>query len=439
VNFVAAFQPEVAVNVIANVAKRRGSPAEIFIVVDEIMKKSVQFDTKATAVVTTVAAIIFATVLLRPGSGQPANSSPPPQGPATNPPQTQEATVDLTPSQTNAIKIEAVATHLFTVERMAVGGIDYDEDLSVEVFPSYQGKILTAYGNLGDQVRKGQPLYTIESPDLIQADSTLIGAAALFDLTSKELARAKSLYGTNGVSEREMEQATSDEQTAEGALRAARDAVRVFGKSDAEIDQMLASRKIDPALVVPSPVSGRITARNAQTGLLVQPGNTPAPYSVADLATKWMVANVIESDSPLFHEGQPISATVMAYPDRVFDGKISRLGASVDPNTHRVMVRCEIADPKDELRPGMLATFTIQIENPIVSVAIPMNGVVRNGDGTMAAWVTADGHRFVQRIVKVGLQQDGQYQVLAGLQRGELAVTDGAVFISNILYAPPTD
>jgi cobalt-zinc-cadmium efflux system membrane fusion protein len=87
----------------------------------------------------------------------------------------------------------------------------------------------------------------------------------------------------------------------------------------------------------------------------------------------------------------------------------------------------------------MLATFTIQIQDSVESVAIPMTGVVRNGDGTMAAWVTTDGHRFIQRIIKIGLQQDGQDQVLAGLQRGELAVTDGAIFISNILYAPPTD
>jgi cobalt-zinc-cadmium efflux system membrane fusion protein len=202
---------------------------------------------------------------------------------------------------------------------------------------------------------------------------------------------------------------------------------------------MVATRKIDPALVVPSPVSGRITARNAQPGLLVQPGSVPAPYSVADLSTKWMLANVIESDSPLFHVGQPVRATMMAYPGRVFAGKISRMGASLDPNTHRVTVRCDIADPKDELRPGMLANFTIQVQDPLESVAIPINGVVRNGDGTMAVWVTTDRLKYVQRIIKIGLQQDGQDQVLDGLQQGELAVTDGAVFISNILYAPPSD
>jgi cobalt-zinc-cadmium efflux system membrane fusion protein len=87
----------------------------------------------------------------------------------------------------------------------------------------------------------------------------------------------------------------------------------------------------------------------------------------------------------------------------------------------------------------MLASFVIRISDPVESVVIPVNGVVRNGDGTMAAWVTTDRHRFTQRFLKLGLQQDGNYQVLEGLQRGELAVTDGAVFLSNILYAPPTD
>jgi cobalt-zinc-cadmium efflux system membrane fusion protein len=103
------------------------------------------------------------------------------------------------------------------------------------------------------------------------------------------------------------------------------------------------------------------------------------------------------------------------------------------------MVRCEIADPKDELRPGMLAGFLIRVQDPSESIAIPANGVVRNGDGTMAAWVTTDRKHFQQRIIKIGSQLDGKYQVLEGLKREELAVTDGAIFLSNMLNAPPSD
>jgi membrane fusion protein, heavy metal efflux system len=231
----------------------------------------------------------------------------------------------------------------------------------------------------------------------------------------------------------------ANQQTAEGALRAARDAVAVFGKSEAEIDQIVVKRQVENALVVKSPISGRITARNAAPGLLEQPGNPPAPYSVADMATKWMEANVVEVDSPQFRVGQPIEATLVAYPGRVFSGKVSRLGRSLDPNTHRVVVRCDIADPEDELIPGMLANFRIQVHAPINQVGVPVNGVVRNGDGSYAAWVTTDKHSFTERFVKIGEEQNGLYPIEEGLKPGEMVVTDGAVFLSNILYAPPSD
>jgi membrane fusion protein, heavy metal efflux system len=347
--------------------------------------------------------------------------------------------LELSPSQVTAIKIAAVGAYLFPVEKDAVGTIDFDGDLSVPVFPDYQGTIIEALGQLGAEVQREQPLYTIRSPDLIQAESTLIAAAATYELTSKELARAKNLNGTNGVSERELEQATSDQETAEGALKAARDAVRVFGKTDADIDQMIATRKIDPALVVRSPIPGRITARNAQPGFLVQPGNDPAPYTVSDVSKKWMLADAIESDIPFFHLGQEVQVSVMAYPDRVFNGTVSKIYATVDANTHRVTIRSDVIDPRDELRPGMLANFVIRVQKPVESTAIPANGVVREGDGTMTAWVTTDRVHFLQRVVTTGLRRDGQVQILAGLRRGELAVTDGAVFLSNMVEAPPTD
>lgn len=202
---------------------------------------------------------------------------------------------------------------------------------------------------------------------------------------------------------------------------------------------MVALRKTDPALVVRSPISGKITYKVAQPGFLVQPGNTPAPYSVADVAIKWMLANVSEGELSFFHLGQPVQVKVMAYPDRVFKGKVSKIYETVDPSTHRVTIRSDIADPNDELRPGMLANFVIRVHDPVEATAIPANGVVREADGTMTAWVTTDRHRFAQRIIKIGLRKDARVQVLDGLQRGELVVADDAVFLSNILQAPPSD
>jgi cobalt-zinc-cadmium efflux system membrane fusion protein len=402
------------------------------------MKYPVHISKRFAVVLVAAAAIVVATGLLESGRSrsQATSANTPQEAGAKSNTSPSEATLDLSPSQLNSIKIEPVGSYLFPVEKEAVGNIDYDEDLSVQVFPAYQGTIIQALGELGAEVQKEQPLYTIKSPDLIQAESTLIGAAATFELTNKELARVQ---GLGGIAEREKEQATSDQQTAEGALKAARDAVRVFGKRDAEIDQMIASRKIDPALVVRSPILGKITSKNAQPGFWVQPGNLPAPYSVADVSIKWMLANVIESDIRLFHLGQPVQVRVMSYPDRVFKGKVAKIYETVDPNTHRVTIRSEIADPNDELHSGMLANFVIRVHDPVEATALPANGVVREADGTMTAWLTTDRHRFVQRIIKTGLRKDDRVQILDGLQRGELAVADGAVFLSNMLEAPPSD
>ncbi len=345
--------------------------------------------------------------------------------------------VELNDTQVKSIEIGAVATRDFSQQRNAVGSIDFNENLAVQVFPPYQGKIIKAYADIGQQVAKGETLYTIDSPDLVQAESSLIAAAGVADLTTKALARAKDLADNDGLAQKDYQQAVSDQQTAEAALKAARDAVRVFGKSEAEISEMVAKRKIDPTLVVPSPIAGRVTARAAQPGLLVQPDNAPAPYAVADLSTMWMMANVAETDSPLFHPGQTVRVKVMAFPDRDFSGKISVVGATVDPTTRTVAVRSDVSDPQHVLRPGMFATYVIHTGDPVNALAVPMDGVAREGDGTMSVWVTQDRRHFARRTVTLGMQQDGFHQIVSGLKAGELVVMKGAVFLSNMLNAAP--
>jgi membrane fusion protein, heavy metal efflux system len=394
---------------------------------------------KKTAIVAVAAAAVAIGAVWKAGSASHASENPPRAANAPANTGKADPAVELTASQLNAIRIGRVGTYEFPIDKETVGNISFADDLSVQVFPSYQGKIIQCLAELGDQVYKGQPLYTIESPDLIQAESNLIGAAATLDLTSKELERAKELDGNSGVSQREYEQAVSDQQTAEGALKAARDAVRVFGKSDAEMDQIIASRKIDPALVVLSPISGEVTGFEGPPGLLVQPGNPPAPFTVTNVSIKWMLADVIESDIALFHLEQPVEVKVLAYPDRAFHGKISKIYASVDPDTHRATLRSEINDPHNELRPGMLANFVIQVHKAVEATAVPANGVVREPDGTMTIWLTTDRRHFTQRVVKIGLRSEDQVEILDGLRPGELVVTDGAVFLSNMLEAPPSD
>jgi membrane fusion protein, heavy metal efflux system len=146
-----------------------------------------------------------------------------------------------------------------------------------------------------------------------------------------------------------------------------------------------------------------------------------------------MVANVPETDSPAFRLGQDVKVKVAAFPNRVFDGKVTTIGATVDSNTRRVLVRSEVQDPTHDLRSGMFSTFVIRVGEPVRSPAVPLDGVVREPDGTMTVWVTADRRHFTRQMVKIGMQRDGYRQILEGLQVGELVATEGALFLSNAL------
>jgi cobalt-zinc-cadmium efflux system membrane fusion protein len=347
--------------------------------------------------------------------------------------------VKLTDSQLHSIEVARVSERRFLQQREAVGNIDFNENASVQVFSPYQGRIIRAYVDLGDEVKKDQLLFTIESSDFLAAESSLISADATLAQTNSALARAKKLYADKAIDQNDYETAVANQQSAEGALKAARDALAIFGRTPAQIDHIVATREVDRALMVKSPITGRITARSAAPGLLVQPGNAPAPYSVADESTMWMIADIPETDTIEIKVGAPVSASILALPGRVFAGKVTAVGAAIDPNSRRLSVRSEIKNPTRELRSGMFATFLIQTGEPVQSAGVPLDGVVREGDGTLSMWVVgSDPHVFTHRSVKIGLQQDGYDQILEGVNPGESIAVNGAIFLSNILYGGAT-
>lgn len=325
---------------------------------------------KPIIVIATISALLAAALLVSlghpsPGAPLPAQSvAAPRQGPAT---------LELSAAQLGALRITPAESRSFPVEKTAVGSISFDED-----------------------------------PAIVQAESTLIAAAATRDVAAKEVARVRNLGAANGIAQKELEQAVSAEQTARAALRAARDAVRALGKSDTEIDRMVAAAQIESA---PGGSRGR----------------------------RWALANLAESDSVVVHAGQPVSLRVMAVPGRSFHGRVSSVYAAVDPMTHRVAVRMEITDPTSELRAGMLADVSIRVREPVTSAAVPANAAVREADGTTSLWVTTDRRHFSQRTVRTGERSEGWVQILEGVEPGELVVADGAVFLSNMLQAPPGD
>lgn len=339
--------------------------------------------------------------------------------------------VKLTREQAGDVNVGPVELRTFVQQRAAVGIIDVDREHAVDVASPYAGRIGQVLVVAGDDVKQGQVLYTVQAPDFAQAAATLISAAGNLKTASETLRRAQQLVTTQSISQREFQQNASEQQTAEANYRAARKTMGAFGLADREIDAVEAKRRVDLEMPVRSPIAGRVTARAAAPGMLVQPGGA-APISVANLGQLWMVASVPEADIAAYKLGNAVTVTVAAYPERTFTGKVSYIGDTSDPQTHRIPVRAVIADPQHLLKPQMMANFTITIGKTDNAVGVPQNAVTREADGSMSAWVTTNGTDFQRRTVKTGLIVDGYVEITEGLAAGEKIARDRAIFLSNL-------
>ena len=343
-----------------------------------------------------------------------------------------ENTIQISAEQAKEIKVGQVATYDFQEVREAVGVIDFDKYKTADVYSPYQGRINKVLVDAGNEVKKGQVLYTVLSPDVAQASSLLFSTAGVLKQSNETLKRAKDLYEFKSISLRELEQNIADQQSAEANFIAAKKSMGLFGFSDPEIEHIVDARKVDIELSVKSPIHGRVITRNASTGQLIQPGVAPAPMTISDTNSLWMVAQVPESEVPFYKVGQSVIVKVQAYKDKLFPGKIVYVADSVDPSTRRLTLYAQIRDLDRELKPQMLASFNIEITKPEPYPAIPAEALVRENNGTRIAWTTADGKLFKRRVVKIGITQAGLVQVLDGLQAGEMIALNKALFLSNL-------
>ncbi|NNM51496.1 MAG: efflux RND transporter periplasmic adaptor subunit, partial [Pseudomonadales bacterium] len=290
--------------------------------------------------------------------------------------------------QMRSIHVEPVVQHKFVPAMSVPAYVDFDQDHTTTVYPAYAGIIDKIAVRVGDHVRRGQLLYTINSPDLVQAASQVLTSHSNLLLAQNSLQRAQAMLRIQASAGKDVEQALADERSAEASYQAARRTLQVMGYSEAQVDHLLQQGKIDKTLEVLSPMTAEVVLRNAAVGTLVQPGTAPAPLTLASLDTIWLVAQVPESGVAQLALGEPVSVTVDAYPGQEFSGKIDRMAAALDPNSHRVEVHAVIANPGHKLLPQMMATVRLQTSAPVTYPDLHESGVVRESDGTISVCVT---------------------------------------------------
>ncbi len=353
-------------------------------------------------------------------------------------------TIRVTEKQMAEFEVAPVVGYGFRIQRDAVGQIAFNEDATTPVVAPFSGRVIRLLGKLGDDVKRGTPLVEIESPEVVQAQNDLVAAAqavkknkAQLLLAQQALARARELFAARAAAKRDLEQgetgyasADFDTRAAESTLAAARNRLRMLGRSDADIATLERDQAVNPTITLAAPIDGTIVSRKVGPGQYVRADNTDPLYLIADLRTMWLDANVAERDIGLIHVGQNVAVTVNAFPDRSFKARIAYIGASSDPVTHRIVVRSEVANPDRLLKPQMFARFRIDTGQDVETTAIPIDAAVQQDDVT-TCWVEIEPRVFQQRKIRVGLQQDGLLQVLDGLRPGEQVATRGALFLDN--------
>jgi membrane fusion protein, heavy metal efflux system len=352
------------------------------------------------------------------------HEAPPAEAPS--PPGTFRATAQ----QLRTLTIESVALHGFVSEELTEGKIAVNGDRATSVYSPYSGRVIRVIAAPGDTVKPGAPLATIDATEFVQAQNDLRSAAAQVKLARINETRKHALYDAKGGSLQDWQQTQADLTAASTALSAVRNRLRIFGRSEAQIDALEAAQSIDPTAAISAPIAGAVVDRQVGPGQYLQAGAATPVFIIADTSSVWLLANVREADAALVHPGQAVEVRVLAYPQRWFKARVTYVAALLDPVTHRLRVRAEIDNRDGALIPEMFANFRIQTGDVAQSPAVPEAAVVYEG-GAAHVWVVAGNGLLAYRAIRTGRNDAGLVEVLDGLKAGERIVTKGGLFIDQ--------
>ena len=354
-----------------------------------------------------------------------------------------------TDGQWAGFNIVPVQLLTFRSEEDTDGKIANNDDTTTPAFSPYSGRVTRIFAKAGDTVTKGDPLLVVEASEFVQGQNDLVAATAAattaraqFKLAETAEQRQKALFEAKGGALKDWQQSQVDLANAQGALRtadvalsAARNRLRILGKSDREITALengADGRRMGLEAVVPSPITGTVIQRQVGVGQYINAGSGGNPiFSIGDLSTVWLVANVREAEAANVKIGQSVEVRVLAYPRRVFRAKLTFVAPAIDPTIRRLPVRAEVENIDGALKPEMFARFRILTGNEDSALAVPETAVIRQDD-IAQVWVANPAEKTVAlRQIHTGPASEGMVAVRDGLMPGESVVTSGALFIDH--------
>jgi cobalt-zinc-cadmium efflux system membrane fusion protein len=318
----------------------------------------------------------------------------------------------------------AVKTTSYTPTVRTTGTVQFDGDRSTSVLAPISGPVTRVLVEPGAEVRRGQPLALVSSPDF---------AAALADFRKARAAQRQAqhiaeldeqLFEADGIARREVEQAKTDALAAAADLDAAAQQLRALG-----IDpEAAAAGKASAAQgVIRAPIAGTVVERLITPGQLLEAGGTPC-FTIADLSTVWVMASVFPADLPEVAAGDVAIISAPSLPSG-FPGRVDYVSALVDPATRATSVRVVAQNPGHLLKRDMYVNVQIHSRQPRKGLLVPVSAVLRDEDNQPFVYADLGDGRYARRTVTLAERVGDSYRIAAGVQAGDRIVSEGGLFI----------
>lgn len=304
------------------------------------------------------------------------------------------------------------------------GSVAFNGFLTTPVITQVSGPVSRLVVSPGQQVKKGQPMLYVSSPDYSQLRANYLKARDAHALAHKNYARAQDLYAHHAIAERDLQAAESAEIQAQADLQAAEQSLKILGIPQPDT---LVERPLSPEVPLIAPITGEAVERQCAPGQVIQAGSTQC-FTISNTRTVWVLANVYENQLAYVHVGDPVTIKTNAFPD-VFHGRISFMGAALDPTSRTLQARIDTANPNGKLKKDMYITATVVAGKINNALLVPDSAVLRDAENEPFVYVEVGQAQFARRQVKLGESSEGKTQLMSGLQPGDRVVGEGSLFL----------
>jgi cobalt-zinc-cadmium efflux system membrane fusion protein len=347
-------------------------------------------------------------------------------GKSENAPAANGSNVTLTAEQRRNIKLSTVASGRFRRSVDTTGVVDFDNDQATAMLAPFSGTVTRLFVQPGAEVKKGDPLASVFSPDYASAVSTYRKALVTAQNARRLADLDKDLLAHQGVSAKEAEQAEVDAASAEADRDAGLQALQSLGVDPAVIrDTQEGKPTAAVEGMIRAPVAGTVVERLIQPGQLLQAGTTPV-FTVADLSKVWVMAHIFDADLGAVRVGDIAQVTGAG---RTLNGTVDNIAAEVDPNTRSIAVRIVVNNPGDFLKRQMYVGSHIEDREQTAGILIPVSAIMRDDQNLPYVYVEQPDNSFARARVTLGYRSGDQYSITAGIRPGQQVVTDGALFL----------